>query len=475
MHISETKDWVAKRLSLWRIPGAAVAIVNGSEDCAYGLGRSDVADSAKVDEYTLFPLASNTKSLSTVLTETVLNEAGVAWNTELVKFIPELAEASADQLRSVTFEEIHSHQSGMASFDLLCRSGVVTSRRELIQDRLRYIPALQPARQQYHYSNLMFLAGAHAIEQISGKPWDDLLSELCENRLGLEKIKYSLDEVRHVENVATPHRFSAELGTFVSQAAVPLSAVAAPAGAVWCSPRDMLKLMRLHLSGDGARETLLSGMQLERLRGIRIPCPNPRLCLDEATDLSYSLGWGVANYGGERVLFHAGEAGALCVLTVLIPDRDLGVSVFCNALSRHAPKGKGCCFRCCIAFGILDQLLAPQGALECDCEPWAPAQTESRVIGTSIIAEDWGLRHLGAYRNPAFGDISLEPTREGRVQIVYGTFGFDLTRLNNGNVVGISKHLPEMPIKVKVDSGSAKVSATFEPAADYFEFTRLAE
>src|SRR5262249_49960532 len=82
-------DYAAKALSDWKVPGMAVAIVkNGKVVLARGYGVRMVGEKGRVDERTIFGIASCTKSFTATCIALLVEEGKLAWDDPVTKHLP---------------------------------------------------------------------------------------------------------------------------------------------------------------------------------------------------------------------------------------------------------------------------------------------------------------------------------------------------------------------------------------------------
>ncbi|MCA1604088.1 MAG: beta-lactamase family protein [Acidobacteria bacterium] len=77
--------FITKALKRYQVPGAAVAVVqDGKVVMISGYGVRDATKSDKVDENTIFQLASITKTLTAAAAGTVVDEGKLDWDTPIL-------------------------------------------------------------------------------------------------------------------------------------------------------------------------------------------------------------------------------------------------------------------------------------------------------------------------------------------------------------------------------------------------------
>ena len=191
-------QWVAAR----RLPGAVVSLgIGGAVD--YIMGGTLAFDSeVKVDENSLWRMASNTKPIAGVATMILVAEGLVALDQPLADFVPAFADMtvmdpSTGNTRPaaglITIRHLLTHTSGLPSptgaiaaeyTRLGLRNGSTTSgdampaarNREEWANRIAMAPLVADPGTKWIYSSSLDLA-ARVIEVVSGLPFDRFLDE----------------------------------------------------------------------------------------------------------------------------------------------------------------------------------------------------------------------------------------------------------------------------------------------------------
>lgn len=160
--------YVTRGMQDWKIPGLAVAIVkNDSVIYARGFGVRTLGRPEKVDENTIFAIASDTKSFTGIVLAMLADEGKIRWDAPVTTYLPWFRLADDYLTRELTVRDLLTHRSGLARGDLLWTGGMPYSRQELLR-RVRYLKPSWSMRSRYGYSNLMYVAAGKSPPQSSG-------------------------------------------------------------------------------------------------------------------------------------------------------------------------------------------------------------------------------------------------------------------------------------------------------------------
>lgn len=174
---SDFDAYVGRVRDDWSIPGVAVAVVpaEGAADIRT-YGRRQWDRSEKIDEQTMFGIASVTKTFIAAGVARLVDEGKVEWDAPVVRYLPEFETADALVSREVTLRDLLSHRSGIATQGDWLEEAPGLTEAELVS-RLRYAGQTVPFRARPRYNNYGFVVLARVIERVSGKSWGDYLRD----------------------------------------------------------------------------------------------------------------------------------------------------------------------------------------------------------------------------------------------------------------------------------------------------------
>src|SRR2546427_11940028 len=188
--------YVARTMKQFEVPGLAIAVVkDGKVVLAKGYGVRRLGDSARVDERTLFGIASNTKAFTATAIGILVEEGKLQWDAPVVNYLPWFQMYDPFVTRELTIRDLLVHRSGLGlgAGDLLWWPSSTYDRKEVAR-RLRYIKPATSFRSAYAYDNVLYSVAGEVIEAVSGQRSEEHTSELQSQsnlvcRLLLEKKK----------------------------------------------------------------------------------------------------------------------------------------------------------------------------------------------------------------------------------------------------------------------------------------------
>lgn len=322
-------EYVQAQLDDSRIPGAAIAIVQGDEIVhARGFGDSD---GQEITPETPFPIGSLTKSF-TALAVMQLEAAGkLTLDAPVQQYIPWFRVADADASPRITVRHLLNQTSGLSRATGI--TPLLEERDDTLEQYVRNLSTAElnrPVGESYEYSNANYVTLGLLIESVSGQTYGDYVQQQIFNPLGMEQ-SYRSHEQGRQHGMTDVHRFW--FGVPVESDTPDLPAQL-PTGFLVSSANDMARYLAMYLN-DGT----YNGAQVLPEDGIaemHQPATNEftRALLSTEFTARYGMGWFAGQFGEEQALWHLGELPSFNAWMVLLPEHDLAVVVLINAGSQ---------------------------------------------------------------------------------------------------------------------------------------------
>jgi CubicO group peptidase (beta-lactamase class C family) len=321
--------YVEKAISDWRIPGLSIAIVKDDKIIyAKGYGVRETGKPEKVDENTLFPIGSITKSFTAAGVGVLVDEKKMAWDDAVTKYLPEFQLYDQTLTQSVTMRDLLAHRTGLPR-----ANGTLLSpynRAETLR-RMRFLKPAAPLRTAFTYNNQMYLAAGMALEKAAQTSWEEFIKQRFFAPLKMTVSNLSIADLRSGNNYAAPHAVignKAQVLPFDDKDSI------APAGAVNSNAVEMANWARLFL-GNGKFEgkQILSPTAVRIMHGQQtvIPVGGLSQLLFPSTHLQgYGMGWFVRDYRGRKIVEHGGNVDGMTAQIGLLPEENLGVVILSN-------------------------------------------------------------------------------------------------------------------------------------------------
>lgn len=330
---SEAIDSLVERsMKTFDVPGIAVGVIkDGKIVHAKGYGVRSLNTPQKMDENTLFGIASNSKAFTTAALGILVDEGKIKWDDKVRDYIPEFKLYSPYVSEEFTIRDLLTHRSGLGlgAGDLMFfPDGSDFTLKDVIHN-LRYLKPVSGFRSKYDYDNNLYIVAGEVIARVSGKSWADFVEERIIQPLGMTKTAATFERLKDKSNVIDGHAPVNGKVQVIDRSSLK---VAAAAGAVNSNVTDLLKWVNTLLSngkyGDGKQ--LISEAVLRELWTpqtiIRVNDPGPY----KTHFAAYGLGFALSDVSGYKQVRHTGGLEGMVTEITMIPELNLGIIVLTN-------------------------------------------------------------------------------------------------------------------------------------------------
>jgi CubicO group peptidase (beta-lactamase class C family) len=328
--------YIAKAVADWEVPGLAIAVVrNDSVLVAKGYGVRELGKPERVDENTVFSIASLTKSFTATAAAMLVDDGKLEWDAPARRYLPGLAFRDPYLTENVTVRDLLSHRTGLHASNMAWQLTGVTGadRAEMIR-RARYLEAEALFRTRLVYSNLGYLFAGEAIAAAAGMPYEEVVRQRIIGPLGLRSTTIGDAAAARAPNRAMPHAMINGVQRPIPWRDID---VIAAAGSVNSTAADMAQWLRFQL-GDGtfAGRRLVSAGAFWEIHSPQLVIPvsqgmkSARMVEGWA---AYGMGWQVMDYRGHPLVWHTGNADGMPAYMAILPQDHLGVVIMVNTWS----------------------------------------------------------------------------------------------------------------------------------------------
>jgi CubicO group peptidase (beta-lactamase class C family) len=418
---------LARLSAEWNVPGMAVGILSGDTVLlARGYGVRTAGGRDSVNEQTLFAIASLTKAFTAAAIAHLVDRGRIGWDDPVQRHLPWFQMYDPWVSREMTVRDLLCHRSGLHTFggDLLWY-GTTYSREEVVR-RIRFLRPRHGFRASYGYQNIMFVAAGEVVEEVTGRSWDEFVSDSIFVPLGMTRSTTRVRDLTGIPNVASPH-----IERDGKMIPVPYRDVdnAGPAAAVNSSVSDLLRWARMWLRPeDTGAPGVVSSRARHDLWSPHTPVRLSRRALEQIPERHFyvaGLGWFLSDYAGKKIVSHGGAMDGMLSQLTLVPEEGYAIVLLTN--SDTAPIGP-------LTYTILDALLGRPAT------HWLEEEQRSRKAANArraaARAEETARRAIdtrsslpigrynGVYRSEMYGDVRVEATGKALIVSFVPTPGF---------------------------------------------------
>jgi CubicO group peptidase (beta-lactamase class C family) len=309
-------------------PGLAVGIVqNGELVWSKGYGKLDLAKPEPVTPNSIFYVASISKAFTACAVGLLVDDGKLDWNDPVVKHMPWFSTPNPYVTQNMMVKDLLCHRSGWITFDGdLLWYGTELSQREILERHAKE-PFTYAFRDEFGYSNLMFIAAAQLIEAVSGKTWDAFVTERILQPLNMKRTTVETADLANYTDVALPHVRKGQDPT-AAQKSMPYQALRGADGATGINSciTDLAKWDAMWANeGKVGDKAFLSPATYTTITSSHLPMGGRR---DGA-----ALGWFLEEFNGNTVITHSGGMPGFILNHAVVPDKDLAVICLGNGES----------------------------------------------------------------------------------------------------------------------------------------------
>jgi beta-lactamase class C len=316
--------------------GAAFTIVQGGEVVYTGTyGVREKGKPGKVDEHTLFRLASVSKGFAGVLAGMLDHEGIFSLDDRVVDHYPGFQLKDSINTADLTIRNLLSHTSGLVPYAF---DNLVEADQDLftIVDRLDEVDISAPPGELYGYQNVLFSMLDPIAKKATGSPYQVLLEQRIFNPLGMNNASAGPVDMDLYPNMALPHVNTGK--EYVALRSHNGYYNVLPAAGVNASISDMGQWL-LALLGhkpewipDTVLSTISTPIIYTPLKWSYTRYWKP------FRERYYSLGWRIYNYQGREIVYHGGYIRGYRAEIAFCPAEDVGIAFMQNSPNNLASR-----------------------------------------------------------------------------------------------------------------------------------------
>jgi CubicO group peptidase (beta-lactamase class C family) len=323
-----------KAIKTFNVPGMSIAIVkDGKVLLAKGYGIRSIVTQQKVDENTLFGIASNSKAFTAAALGILVNDGKLKWDDKVTDYIPEFRMYDPYVTAEFTVRDLLTHRSGLGlnEGDLMHNPDSTTFTINDVIHNLRYLKPAAAFRTTYAYDNILYLVAAELVNRVSRMSWGDFIEKRIMAPLQMENSGASYVRVKRNNDIIDAHReVNGKLETITRSD----EESDAGAGGIYSSAADMGKWMLMQLNngkyGSGLNRQLFSEAIHHDMWTPQVVIPVGKSGSYGTHFGAYGLGWFLVDAKGKLEVFHTGQDDGMISEVELLPELNFGITVLTN-------------------------------------------------------------------------------------------------------------------------------------------------
>lgn len=334
--VSKFDSYISASMPQWKVPGLSVAVVkDGKVVFQKGYGVTELGKTEPFTISTLAICASTTKAMTAVCMAMLVDEGKIKWEDKVSDVYPALKLKDAEATAQITIKDLFTHNTGLGNADLLW---VNRYSNDSIIHQMRHIEPAYSLRSSFTYQNLMYIVAGEVIHKISGKSWEEFITERLFRPLNMQHTHPLFSRLLPGEKRISMHNLYPD--SVVRPIVYPPYEVGA-AGGVWSNAEDISKWMLFLLDSTKivGKSLLKPQTYAELFKPQVIGEPYPTAAVVRHHWDTYGLGWFQHDFKGKMLQYHTGSLDGATAIIGLVPEENFGVYVFGNlehAELRHA-------------------------------------------------------------------------------------------------------------------------------------------
>lgn len=239
------------------LPGlVAGVVVNDRLKVAGAVGLRKHGYPEKMTVNDQLHLGSNTKAMTATLLGLLVDRKKLEWDSTIGQVFSDVKSALHPEFRDVTLLQLLTHRAGVPANGPWWRLGNgsrVEQRQVLLTEILSSAPVHKPGTTTL-YSNVGYVIAGHMAEQVTGKPWEELITADLFKPLKMQSTGFGIPGIKDQVDQPWGHRFA---DGKIEALQIDNDPALGPAGTVHSTLDDWSRFVALHLQGARGQAMLL--------------------------------------------------------------------------------------------------------------------------------------------------------------------------------------------------------------------------
>ncbi|HVL81517.1 MAG TPA: serine hydrolase domain-containing protein [Actinomycetota bacterium] len=315
------ETFVAAELERTGVPGVAVGVLHKGKRHIAGFGVTNIDHPLDVTPQTLFQIGSTTKTYTATAVMKLVEQGELDLGVPVKRYLPDLRLKHKQTEHRVTMKHLLTHTGGWIG-DHFPASGRGEDALASVVATMAKVRQLTPLGEVWSYNNSGFYIAGRVLEEVVGKPYEEVINELLLRPLGMTSSFWFAEEVlprrTAVGHIADGKRH---------RVAYPwaLGRSSGPAGGLISDVGDQLTWAEFHM-GDGRAP---DGKRVLRQRTLRYMQQAHAPAGNIADHVGIS--WLLRDLGGARLVAHGGTTNGQLSAFVMVPEHGFAVTVLTNS------------------------------------------------------------------------------------------------------------------------------------------------
>ena len=419
---------IREQMSVWQVPGTAVAVIQGDDVRYMGtFGSRDIKNDLPVTKETIFAIGSASKAFTSLAAGILVEDGTLDWDKPVKKYIPGFGMCDPFAEERLTVRDMLCHRTGLPRHEFMWYNASF-SRKEIFE-RLRYLEPNKDFRSEWQYNNQMFASVGYLLEAVSGQSWEEIVQRKIFDPLDMRNSNFSVEDSRRSKDFSLPYSI---INGQAGEVGFRNIDIIGPAGSINSNLVDMVEWLKLQLNmGSTGKERIVSRATIEQMHTQHMACKLYPWTFPEIQASAYGLAWFIDIFRGRKLVHHGGNIDGFSSLVGFLPEENIGVVLLSN-LNRNF-------LNIALLYTIVDMLLGIEDGNWCDrlksevdkLEEQAAEQVEAVRWGEAAAKTrepDAMHRYAGTYEHPGYGTIEVS-VKNDDLHLFFNNFDFVLRQV----------------------------------------------
>ncbi|MBR9826796.1 MAG: beta-lactamase family protein [Alphaproteobacteria bacterium] len=314
----ELSSYMEGEIRSGRVPGAAIAVVRGSEVIyAAGFGATQAGGEEQLTPRHAFRSASTLKMMVGLALVRLHEQGRLDLHAPISNYLSGLDPA----ISHITTHQLLNHISGILDTSVEHTTPHDMTLAEYARSLDNSFVYVSPGA-SFSYSNPGYALAGAVLEAVTEMPFEEAMADLLFEPLQMNRSTFSLSRAQDI-GLAIGHRDQDGNLEVVPPAENGLSA--RPSGTLFSTVLDYANFLVAFLDGGQFQEAEIWG------EGAASMMNTPQIPPAQlVTSYSYSYGLMIGQFHGQPALFHTGGMPGYASNVLILPELDLGVVLFSN-------------------------------------------------------------------------------------------------------------------------------------------------
>lgn len=306
--------------------GLSLVVINNYKTIAKdSYGYADIKNNIKVNNDTIFDIASNSKAFTTLLGAIAKDKGIFDWNKHVKEYLPDFGLYDSFADANVASKDLALHRTGLPGHDLMSFNEKF-DRKKYIK-RLKYLLPTKKFREGFMYNNQMYVALGAVFENVFSKEYKYLVNHEIADKIGMD-IYFRNDNVKPYQ-CATPYMVLDK--KLIKDKHLDHSATD-PCGGLRTNINSIENWLNF-LIGKGTIDSkkIISRESFYEMIEPQIETYRP-LPPSYDDQMMYGYGWQILSKNKVKIVNHGGTIVGFQSLIGFIPEKNSGYGIICNML-----------------------------------------------------------------------------------------------------------------------------------------------